>query len=167
MNESYAEAAVKKEPDAKTFLLKGLLWAGVVVLFAASFVIGNQILLLLAAVALVCAIYFIPLLNLEYEVIFCDGQFDFDKIMGGNKRKTMLKLDLENAEILAPVGSHSLDSYNNQKLAVKDYTSGKKDANVYCLVARGGNVVYKVLFEPNEKMITCAKNKSPRKVVEY
>ena len=167
MNESYAEAAVKKQPDAKTFLTKAALWVAIAVLFVGSFIINNQILLLLAAVALVCGIYFIPLLDLEYEVIFCDGQFDFDKIMGGNKRKTMLKLDLENAEILAPVGSHSLDSYNNQRLTVKNYTSGKKDAKIYCLVARGGNVMYKVLFEPNEKMIKCAKDKSPRKVVEY
>ncbi len=177
MNELYAEAGAKRKADAKTFMLKFLMIFAVVILFAAGMLLANQILFFVATIAIVFVVFLMPRFKVEYEYIFCDGQFDFDKIMGGQRRKTMLKIDMENAEVLAPVKSHALDGYTYQKLAVKDFTSGAKESEgkVYAIVGKAtvgkgktkSMEMVKVLFEPSDKMLACAKQKSPRKVMEY
>lgn len=167
MNESYAEAGVKRKPDAKTYLIRfgALLIVGIVLVLGV--LLGNSIIMFVGAILVVLAVYLLPQLNVSYEYIFCQGQFDFDKIMGGSKRKTVLKLDMDNVEVLAPVQSHALDTYTYEKVQVKDFTSGDKNAKVYAIVGHDGTTTYKVLFEPSEKMLVCAKQKSPRKVMEY
>ena len=165
MNDMYTEAGVKKQKSAKDALIKVAIFvADAILLFAGM--LGISVLLFLGIAAIVATVYFLPYLNVDYEYIFCDGQFDFDKIMGGNKRKTQLKLDLDNCEVLCPANSHQLDGYTYQKLQVKDFSSGKPEAKTYALVGKElkNNTMVKVIFEPSEKMLAFAKQKAPRKV---
>ena len=165
MNEMYTEAGVKKQKSAKDALLKAAIFvADAALLFAG--LLGLSVLLFLGIAAVVATVYFLPYLNVDYEYIFCDGQFDFDKIMGGNKRKTQLKLDLDSCEVLCPANSHQLDGYTYQRLQVKDFSSGNPEAKVYALVGKElkNNTMVKVIFEPSEKMLSFAKQKAPRKV---
>lgn len=165
MNESYAEASCKRKDTIVTYLLRSLLIVAAVLSFLLTF--QSSLLLLLAAIFIVLIYYIFPRLSVEYEYIFCDGQLDFDKIMGNAKRKAMLRIDFENVEIMAPEGSHSLDSYTNQELKVRDYTSRAKDVKPYVVIVRSEGTANKILFEPNEKMLQCIKTKAPRKLVEY
>jgi len=165
MNDMYTEAGVKKQKSAKDALIKVAIFvADAILLFAG--LLGASILLFLGIAATVATFYFLPYLNVDYEYIFCDGQFDFDKIMGGNKRKTQLKLDLDNCEVLCPANSHQLDGYTYQKLQVKDFSSGDPSAKTFALVGKDikNNTMVKVIFEPSEKMLAFAKQKAPRKV---
>ena len=165
MNDMYTEAGVKRQKSAKDALIKAAIFvADAVLLFAG--LLGASVLLFLGIAAIVATVYFLPYLSVDYEYIFCDGQFDFDKIMGGNKRKTQLKLDLDNCEVLCPANSHQLDGYTYQKLQVKDFSSGDKNAKTYVLVGKDikNNTMVKVIFEPSEKMLAFAKQKAPRKV---
>lgn len=165
MGEMYTEAGVKKQKSAKDALIKvAIVVADAILLFAG--LLGISILLFLGIAAIVATFYFMPYLNVDYEYIFCDGQFDFDKIMGGNKRKTQLKLDLDNCEVLCPANSHQLDGYTYQKLQVKDFSSGDPSAKAFALVGKDtkNNTMVKVIFEPSEKMLAFAKQKAPRKV---
>ena len=165
MNESYAEASVKRVNTAGTYVIKFLL----VFLCILSFLLSaaSQILLFVSAILIVACIYFFPRFNVEYEYVFCDGQLDFDKIMGNAKRKTALRIDFENVEVMAPEGSHSLDGYTHVNFKVKNFTSGRKEIKPYVIVTREGEMVNKILFEPDENMIQKIKNKSPRKVAAY
>ncbi len=165
MNELYAEAGVKRKETAGTYAIRFLLIFVAFVAFLLTF--QNSILLFVSAILIVAIIYFFPRLSVEYEYVFCDGQLDFDKIMGNAKRKTALKIDFEQVEIMAPKGSHALDSYNHVKTVVKDFTSRDKNAKPYVIILREGDTATKILFEPNEKMINCIKLKSPRKVSQY
>ena len=165
MNELYTEAGVKKKKTAKDTLVKvGIIIADAILLFFG--VLGFSLFLFLGIAAVIATIYFMPYLNVDYEYIFCDGQFDFDKIMGGNKRKTQLKMDLDSCEVLCPATSHQLDGYTYQRLQVKDFSSGNPSAKAYALVGKDikNNTMVKVIFEPSEKMIAFAKQKAPRKV---
>lgn len=165
MNELYTEASVKKQKTAKDTLVKvGIIIADAILLFLG--VLGFSLFLFLGIAAVIATIYFMPYLNVDYEYIFCDGQFDFDKIMGGNKRKTQLKMDLDSCEVLCPATSHQLDGYTYQRLQVKDFSSGNSSAKAYALVGKDikNNTMVKVIFEPSEKMIAFAKQKAPRKV---
>lgn len=165
MNDMYTEAGVKKQKSAKDALIKVAIFVTDAILLFAG-LLGASILLFLGIAATVATFYFLPYLNVDYEYIFCDGQFDFDKIMGGNKRKTQLKLDLDNCEVLCPANSHQLDGYTYQKLQVKDFSSGDPSAKTFALVGKDikNNTMVKVIFEPSEKMLAFAKQKAPRKV---
>lgn len=70
--------------------------------------------MMILAAALICIdILLIPFLKIEYEYIFCDGQIDFDRINGGARRKHILRVDMEEVELVAPKNSHALDQFRS------------------------------------------------------
>lgn len=167
MNESYAEAGVKRKKTAKTTGMKVGIIAGLSLVLILGITLLQTLLVLLAIIGFVISYSYFPRFNVEYEYIFCDGQLDFDKIMGNVKRKTALRIDFDKVDIMAPAKSHALDSYNNMQLKVKDFTSLVPEAKAYAIIYNNEKEKYKILFEPNEKMIACIKQKTPRKLVEY
>ena len=165
MNQFYAEAGVKRKDDAKNMALRALLVVGIIIgvflmLMGSYFGIGGIVLVF-------ALIWLFPKLNVEYEYVFVDGQLDFDRITGKSRRKTMLRIDLENVEIVAPQGSHSLDGYSNTQLINKDFSSNDKNNKPYIIIGNVGDKKYRIAFEPNEKMIMMMKQKSPRKIAQY
>lgn len=165
MNQSYAEAGVKRVDTPKTILLRSLLIIGILVGLIILFKGG--IIGILGAAVIVVMIYLFPKLNIEYEYVFVDGQLDFDRISGKSKRKTVLRIDFDQVDIMAPEGSHALDSHNQIQCDKKDFSSGRKDKKPYVIMASIDNKKLRILFEPNEKMIDTIKQKSPRKLSEY
>ncbi len=150
MNQLYAEAGVKKKDNMQSIALRVLLIIGIV--------IGILLMLLggvfgIAGVVIVVAMVFLfPKLNVEYEYVFVDGQIDFDKITAKSKRKTMLRIDMEQVEIIAPEGSHSLDGYTYVQYVKKDFSSGDKASKPYVAIASVEDKKYRISFEPNEKI---------------
>lgn len=168
MNDLYTEANVKKKVTATDTLIKVVVVALIVVTFISSFFLGLTLLTFLALLGGFLAYTLLPRLNVVYEYVFCDGQLDFDKIMAGEKRKHLYRLDFEQVLIMAPANSHALDCYKNNPAAKKiDFTSLEKNRKVYCIVESAGEQQTLVYFEPNEKMISYIKQKAPRKVSEY
>lgn len=167
MDGLYAESHVKRKVTMKDKLIKAAIIGGMVVFFGLGFLVYNVILLIVGVVFLGLGYYFLPRLATEYEYVFCDGQLDFDKISGGVKRKTMLRVDFEKLVVVAPKNSHSLDGYRHNGVEVKDFTSLQPEAKVYGLVISGGDKNTMIYFEPNEKMLAAMKQKAPRKIVEY
>lgn len=164
MNQLYAEAGVKKADTLTTMLLRSLLIIGMI---AGLLVMLKGGVLGIIGVALVVALGFLfPKLNVEYEYVFVDGQLDFDKITGKSKRKTLLQIDLEQVEVMAPAGSHALDSYTYIQCEKKDFSSGRKDSRPYIIMAGIENKKMQIVFEPNEKMLSMIKQKSPRKLTD-
>lgn len=165
MTGSYTEASVKRKADVSGYLAKiGMIFL-IGLLFAFGLLTGQQILAVLA-IGLGCFgwFYLFPKLNAEYEYIYCDGQIDFDRINGGESRKTVLRIDLDSVEIMAPETSHELDKYQNSSLKLRDFSSHDKAAKKYCIITSDEANRLKILFEPSEKMIELAKQKAPRKV---
>ena len=163
MNESYAEAGCKRKDTIGTYLLRVGLILIAIILFLFTF--QSQILLFVGAIIIVAIFYIFPRLNVEYEYVFCDGQLDFDRISGGQKRKTLKRVDFEQVEICAPLKSHALDGYTYSDLKVIDFSSRSKDAKMYAIIARDKGTVNKIIFEPSEAMLNCMRSKAPRKVL--
>ena len=163
MDGMYSECAVKRAGSPKIIALRILAIAAVIATFFFSSVTGSKLLLVLGIIIACLVIWFWPMFNIEWEYIFVDGQLDFDTIAGGERRKTRLRIDFEGLEVLAPLGSHELDQYKNLKL--RDYTSLKKDARVYCIVVKVGEEgLCRINFEPSDDMLKMMKAKSSRKV---
>lgn len=165
MNQLYAEAGVKRKETPSTIALRVLMVIGVIAGLLMMTFGGIFSIVGIGLAALI--IFFFPRLSFEYEYIFVDGQIDFDRISGKSKRKTMLRIDMEQVEIVAPKGSHSLDGYTYVQYEKKDFSSGDKNAKSYIIIANKENKKYYISFEPNEKMLTMIKQKSPRKLAQY
>lgn len=162
MNESYAEAGVKRKATLGTSLLRVAMIVGIVACFFVMLL--GSFFGILGAAAIVFICYMFPRLNVEYEYIFCDGQLDFDKIMGRTKRKQVMRIDFEQVEIVAKENSHALDGYTYVQTDTKDFSSGNKETIPYVIILNTDNKKTKILFEPNEKMVNVIKQKYPRKL---
>lgn len=162
MNQQYAEAGVKKKDNMLTMAIRVLMIIGIL---AGIFVITMGSYFILIGMAIAAALIFLmPRLNIEYEYVFVDGQIDFDRIVAKSKRKTLLQVDMEQIEIVAPAGSHALDSYANIQLETKNFSSGDQSVKPYIIIASLEDKKYRIIFEPSEKMLAVMKQKSPRKI---
>lgn len=164
MGDQYTELLVKKQPSAQDSIKKyGLILLTVVALAGGLFL---NPLLLIAGVALGVACYFLlPRLDLEYEYLFVNGEMDVDKVMAKAKRKRAKSFSIREAEIVAPVSSHRLDSFNNMRnLKTLDYSSGNPSAHRLAVIVRDEKDIFKIILEPDEKLAQMMFNCAPSKV---
>lgn len=165
MEPLYCETYLRANPDGKRKALRALLIGLAVLLLAFGFVMmmNMRTFLALAVMAVIAGIiiFLLPTTQIAYEYIFVDGQIDFDRILKGEKRKTMKRIDMEKVEVVAPEKSHVLDPYRQNP--VFDYSSGM-EGNHYIAVFAGEKGLEQVKFTPDEKMLHAIGTKSPSKL---
>ena len=168
MQEIYSETYLKAKTTGKRLAIRILLIA----LMAIALLIGliamlsmGTTLVFIVMVLVAVVVYFImPTNKVAYEYIFVDGQIDFDRILGGERRKTMTRTDLEKIEVIAPEGSYRLDSFRH--LPIVDYSSGYDTDKHYIAVSTGEKGTEQIRFTPDEKMLSMMKLKSPSKIAD-
>ena len=101
MEQSYAEANAKVKTSISSILTKALCIIVILALFALSFM-GVRYVMIVAVALAGFLVWYWPRFRKEWEYVFCDGQLDFDLIKGGEKRKHILRIELENADVVAP-----------------------------------------------------------------
>lgn len=164
MSDLYYELLVKKEQTAKDSVTKyGLIVLTVLAAAAGLFITP---LMLVAAIALGVACYFIiPKTDLEYEYLFINGELDIDMVMAKSKRKKVRSINIQEADLVAPLNSHRLDYYNNnQKMKVLDYSSGNAEHKRFAVIAKADSDTCKIIIEPDKEMAEAIKNSAPSKV---
>ena len=165
MEQSYAEANAKKKTTGSVIALKIILIILVVLVFLASILISIStkinLLVLIGVAAIFGLIWYWPRFRVEWEYVFCDGQLDFDMIQGGERRNNILRIEIEDADAIAPIQSTKLDGYRH--LEVRDYSSMNEKANVYGIATRLPEKEEKVmiLFEPTSRMVELMQKKCP------
>lgn len=170
MEQSYAEANAKKKVTGATVALKITLIVLVLFVFLASILgamqTGIHFIVFLGVAAIFALIWYWPRFQVEWEYVFCDGQLDFDMIQGGEKRKNILRIEIEDADVIAPINSNRLDGY--RYLEIRDYSSMRESANIYGIATRLPDKQEKVmiLFEPTTRMVELMFKKCPE-IVEY
>ncbi len=162
MEQLYTETSVKQKTPAKIAALKVILIVGVVILVGIG-LLAKGLIMLLSMAALVALVWYWPRFKVEWEYVFCDGQIDFDQILGGEKRKTILRVELDDADMIAPYESHKMDGYRH--LPVRDFSSLRPEAKPYAVVTRmeGKEEKVVILFEPSNKMVDMIHTKFPNK----
>ncbi|MBP0972659.1 MAG: hypothetical protein J5851_01995 [Oscillospiraceae bacterium] len=104
--DQFAEQLVKKHPSTKDDLRRGLIIAGAAVITLGSVALvflGYPIALVLPVCAIWAAIYLFRLTNVEYEYSVTNGSLDIDKILGQNKRKSMLSVEVSTFTVYGKV----------------------------------------------------------------
>ncbi len=165
MNEIYAEWLVHSRPSMGEKMLGVLLAVLDVLLVAVTLLTFNGIFLLLAIIVIGLSIWRFPLMKTDYEYIFVDGQMDFDCIKGDSKRMNVIRMDFDTVDVVAPKGSHALDSHKNCR--VYDFTGKDSSVKTYAIAGKAGDEKVLAYFDPNEKMLETMKMKSRSKIVEY
>lgn len=164
MGESYTEVIVKKRKTTQDTIFKALLIALTVVAVLSFFALGIIGLIILVAVAILDYFLF-PSFDVEYEYLYVNGEMDVDKIMSKQKRKRIYSANLRELEIMAPTGSHALDSYNNRTdIKTFDYSSQMEEHKSYTIIRQGEKGVERLIFEPDETILQDMKRFSPREV---
>lgn len=165
MEQSYAEANAKKKTTGSVICFKNYIdyFSNSCFLAAILISISTKInlLVLIGVAAIFGLIWYWPRFRVEWEYVFCDGQLDFDMIQGGERRKNILRIEIEDADAIAPIQSTKLDGYRH--LEVRDYSSMNEKANVYGIVTRLPEKDEKVmiLFEPTSRMVELMQKKCP------
>lgn len=165
MEQSYAEANAKRKTTGAARALKVTLILLVLLVFLGSLFaavqLGKNLIVFVGVAAIFGLIWYWPRFKVEWEYVFCDGQLDFDMIQGGEKRKNILRIEIEDADVIAPVASKRLDGYRH--LETKDYSSMREDAKIYGIATRLPEKQEKVviLFEPTMRMLELMQKKCP------
>ncbi len=161
MSETYVECLVARRSSTVKSFLKILL-----IMLTACFLLIGLVFIpgILVAIATGIGAYFMNLnANVEFEYLYLDKEISVDKVMAKSRRKKQATYSVDQMEILAPLNSHRLDSYNNRNLKTIDYSSGvaSQPEKRYMMVCNGDT---KVILEPNEAMLKAIRNVAPRKV---
>ena len=162
-DDNYVEWLVKRKDPAYAVPVKILMIVVCIfsVLSALQTVFG-VIVMTIAGVAT----YFVFLnLSVEFEYLFAEGGLSVDRILGRAKRKKIFDCEKDDIQIVAPADSFVLKDYEKQGMKVKDISSGKRESKVYALKYQKGPDHFKVLIEPNERMIGAMRRTFPRKLV--
>ena len=162
MNELYREILIKHSSTGSDVIKKAGVIALVIVLIAGGLFI-TPLLLIAAVGAGIFAYFVITGLDLEYEYLYVNGDFDIDKIMNKTRRKRVASYTLEEMEIIAPSSSHDLDPWRG-KASVKDYTSGQMNKNSYTALYNTSSGQLLVMLELDEDVIRDIRRLAPRKI---
>ena len=147
MNDALCEHIVARKSKPMDFIIRILI---IVVIVAVAF-LGFFAFALAAILALLAYYFAFPLLNVEYEYSLLNHDLDIDAIYSKEKRKSKMNLDIQNAEIIAPKGSHRLDSYHPE--ATCDFSSGNANAKIFAIMIPINQKMTCVYIEPDENMI--------------
>lgn len=161
----YSECYVTPVPGASTAIKRFLMIFACVVGVLAAIIIPHYITMILAAIIIVLVYWRMPMLKTAYEYVFVDGQLDFDKIQGGEKRKNMLRIDFQDLVLVAPSNSHSLDGYRDCQ--EYNFSANSSEVKDYVIIISKGTKKLRILFSPDEKMLNAMKSKSRSKISEY
>ncbi len=166
MEGNYCEARAARKQTPIDMVIRVAVWAFTIACVLIGIAV-NPLVIILAFGGGLLIYFYLPTRNVEYEYIFCDGQIDFDKIMSGERRKHVARIDMEQVVVCAPEKSNALLGYKRDGIKVYNFTSLTENARVWGIVANEGNKQSLYYFEPSEEMLRRMKQKGNRKIVEY
>ena len=132
MNDALYELIVARKPKPYDLVIRIL-----VILLIIAVAIGGMPFIgmtsfLLAVLIAILAYYFIfPRLSVEYEYTLLNHDMQIDVIYNKAKRKSLMNIDIQGAEIIATKQSPRLNSYHPSK--IYDYSSGSSPAKVFAI----------------------------------
>lgn len=152
MNDAFYEQLVTRKPRLADMAIRIL----VILVIIAVAIFGMPLIgffsVFLAVILAILAYYFVfPRLNVEYEYSILNHDIDISAIFSKQNRKHKVSIDIQQAEIIAPKGSHRLDSYNPSKTL--DFSSGEANAKAYSIIIPINQQLTNVIIEPDDTMI--------------
>ncbi len=160
----FIEKIVKKRKSVADIMLILLIIVAAMIISYFLIIFVPQFSMFLIIGAFYLAYTLISKLNIEYEYALTNGALDIDMIINQKKRKRLLSTNSKEFDVVAKVDSLKHTKEIRECKNTKDYTSHRKDADVWFISLRKDGQYTVILFEPNEKMIDSIATYIPRKV---
>ncbi|MBQ6362394.1 MAG: hypothetical protein IKF45_06585 [Lachnospiraceae bacterium] len=161
------EVVVSRKPNTLFKFLRVLL-----IMLAVCFLFLGLVGIMVAfipGIACLVGYYFVNMnVGIDYEYSYVERELRIAKIMNKERRKEIATYDLEKLEIMAPVKSWHLDSYNGRQIAKDiDYSSGEEkqpDPCYYLYLEGNTRLKLELEGEDAQNLIAAVKQMAPRKV---
>lgn len=152
MGDSFYEQFVARKPRFTDTLIRILMIIATISLTFFGFILIGPfcLVILIGMIALTVYIVF-PKLKVEYEYSLLNHYLDISVIYNMSKRKKKAEIDIQKAEIIAPLGSARLNSFHPVK--VQDFSSGDPDKKCYSIMISTDQTLNQIIIEPDEKML--------------
>lgn len=124
-----------------------------------SFIINPLLSLVMVILDFLFYYFILPKFYVEYEYIFLHQELDIDVIYKKAKRKSLISLNLKEARIIAPADSNRL--VRNDVNKTLDYSSHDSQKKPYAIIIPLNQSLTRVLFQPDEKMISLLQKSFP------
>ena len=165
MNDTYAEWLVKRKTPFYAYIINAVM-AVITAVCVFLALTTNVVAVILMFVVGIATYILYRNSRVEFEYLFVDGQLSIDKILGKAKRKKAWEGAMDDIQIIAPSDSFVLNDYRSGQSKVLDFSSHMPGARTYTAIVQKPSGQERVVFEPNDKMIQCFRQKAPRKVVQ-
>lgn len=126
----YGEHLIPIRKNAKMTGTLILIWIMLLSVAAASFMLLKSLLLciVITGVAIYGCVYCTKMLNIEYEYIVTNGDFDVDIITSRSNRKRILSF---NCKDIYSIESYNKEAFNNAQFDKKSVYCNVNDGDVY------------------------------------
>lgn len=166
MSDLYSEHLVKRKTSPMDVAAKAAMIVLTVLVVLLALLTFNTIIFIVAIAVGVADYVLIPRFDLEFEYLYVNDEIDVDKIFSKSKRKRAMSIDLSKMEIMAPLGSHHLDSYQNQKMKTMDFSANDKEKRPYVMITTTEKEMVRVLLQLDYDMFQNIKRRRPRIVFD-
>jgi len=160
MDNSLYELIVVRQAGLKTQLLKALLITSLSILGLFTLFFLPPFFLAILILGVLAYFFVFPKFFIEYEYTLLYQELDIDIIYKKSKRKSLVTLDLREAEIIAPLNSNRLSTYRTT--ATLDYSTQASPQSAYAIVIPLKQNLTKILIQPDDGMINHFRNTIPR-----
>ena len=154
MNDALYEQLVTRKSRPMDLVIRILCIAALVVVLCGGMLFIGSLAVLVTILLGVLIYYFVfPKLDVEYEYTLLNHDLEIDAIYSKSKRKKLMTLDIQQAEIIAPKNSHRLDSVHADK--TKDFSAGTGEGT-YAIVIPAEQTVRETDYSPKKRRISCS-----------
>lgn len=162
MNDSFYEQFLKRKRTGMDILKQILIIFGILVLSFVGFLFLGALFTVPAVILIyVYCGYILPRTRQEYEYALSNHYMDIALIYNKEKRKDLMSIDLIKTELIAPANSQKLSGFQPTK--VLDFTSNAHLRDVYAILFMQNSELFKILIEPDDRMLSNIKNWSGSK----
>lgn len=158
----YAETTIHRQITTNPKIIQHFFFS-LVVLSVFLMLMFSLWLFVLVLITLYMFIWTLKNLDLEYDYVLTNEDFDIDRVIGGKSRKHMITIKLGQVALIAPYGSDALRRYGN--IILKDYSCGRLDNPPYIFICNVNGTNCRIAVQLNEEMLTLIQKQIPQKVV--
>lgn len=152
-NDIFNEQLVKRALNTKSLMVRvGIVGGAITVLLLVSMILPMILLPAILVIGFI-AWFLIKRTNLEFEYILTNYELDIVKIINKLKRKKGISIDVKKFSIVAPMIKKEYEADLSKFDKVLDYSSGVINENTYAAMYNKDGKRFKLIFEPNEKML--------------
>lgn len=163
MGDIFNEKLIKKLPDTRDMLLKGVIGFAAIAIMTVSIMYAGVMSILVILGTGVGLYFAYKQFEVEYEYILTNDELEVDKITARERRKNLLSVDVRSFEVLAPVKEEYKREFEDTTIEKRiDASSSVKSTKRWFAVFRNDEKKTLLIFEPGKKMRASMKQLIPR-----